>query len=56
MKRPQNFENIHYEKFKCLGINWEIQLGRRESELTSKVYLIHLEDKNLNRIFCLDVK
>ena len=55
MKKPQNFENIHYEKFKCLGINWEIQLGRRESELTSKVYLIHLEDKNLNRIFCLDV-
>ena len=56
MKRPVNFENIHYQEFKCLGINWTIQIGREEySELTDKVYLTHGSDRTLSRVFLIDI-
>ena len=55
MKKPQNFENINHEEFRCLGIKWQIQLGRENSKLASKVYLVPKNDNNLNRVFVLDV-
>ena len=42
MKRPVNFSNIHYQEFKCLGINWTIQTSKEEdTDLISKVFLTH---------------
>ena len=56
MKRPVNFDNIHYLEFKCLGINWTIQTSKEEdSELTSKVYLTHGSERTLNRVFVIDI-
>ena len=55
MKKPQNFENINHEEFRCLGIKWQIQLGRENSKLATKVYLVPKNDNNLNRVFVLDV-
>mgnify|MGYP003343794553 CR=1 FL=1 len=55
MKKPQNFENINHEEFRCLGIKWQIQLGRENSKLASKVYLVPKNDNNLNRVFVLNI-
>ena len=56
MKRPINFDNIHYQEFKCLGIMWTIQIGREEySELTDKIYLTHGSDRTLSRVFLIDI-
>ena len=55
MKRPVNFDNIHYQEFKCLGINWTIQISKEQySELTDRVYLTH-GDRTLNRVFVLNI-
>ena len=56
MKRPVNFKDIHYQEFKCLGIDWTIQTGKEDNtELVSKVYLTHGSDRTLSRVFVIDI-
>ena len=56
MKRPINFDNIHYQEFKCLGINWTIQTSKEEdTDLISKVFLTHGSDRTLSRVFVIDI-